>query len=191
VRPVFPLPVHATCPWEAGDCCRTPGSAHAGSLLGSRVRVPTQTVYEALRRLASQCEFLSQPTTRHAWSELVALFCISAQSTPSVYQQDTGTTGRFVAVVQLGGLEPPTSCSTDRRSNQLSYNCILCRPQKGVANGAETRCNAALWQGREMTILVSSPRARATSSMPRRQEKARARRPGFLARERLPITRPA
>jgi hypothetical protein len=25
----------------------------------------------------------------------------------------------------LGGLEPPTSCSTDRRSNQLSYNCIL------------------------------------------------------------------
>jgi hypothetical protein len=36
-------------------------------------------------------------------------------------------------VVQLGGLEPPTSCSTDRRSNQLSYNCILCRPRKGVA----------------------------------------------------------
>jgi hypothetical protein len=28
-------------------------------------------------------------------------------------------------LVQLGGLEPPTSCSTDRRSNQLSYNCIL------------------------------------------------------------------
>jgi hypothetical protein len=52
-------------------------------------------------------------------------------------------------MVQLGGLEPPTSCSTDRRSNQLSYNCILGRPQKGVPNGAETRCNAALWQGRE------------------------------------------
>jgi hypothetical protein len=31
-------------------------------------------------------------------------------------------------VVQLGGLEPPTSCSTNRRSNQLSYNCILERP---------------------------------------------------------------
>ena len=30
-------------------------------------------------------------------------------------------------LVQLGGLEPPTSCSTDRRSNQLSYNCILKR----------------------------------------------------------------
>jgi hypothetical protein len=36
-------------------------------------------------------------------------------------------------LVQLGGLEPPTSCSTGRRSNQLSYNCIFCRPQKGVA----------------------------------------------------------
>jgi hypothetical protein len=37
-------------------------------------------------------------------------------------------------VVQLGGLEPPTSCSTDRRSNQLSYNCILDRqpPHEGV-----------------------------------------------------------
>src|SRR6266481_1288174 len=32
------------------------------------------------------------------------------------------------SVVQLGGLEPPTSCSTDRRSNQLSYNCILGSP---------------------------------------------------------------
>ena len=28
-------------------------------------------------------------------------------------------------MVQLDGLEPPTSCSTNRRSNQLSYNCIL------------------------------------------------------------------
>ena len=27
-------------------------------------------------------------------------------------------------MVQLGGLEPPTSGSTDRRSNQLSYSCI-------------------------------------------------------------------
>jgi hypothetical protein len=39
----------------------------------------------------------------------------------------------LIVVVQLGGLEPPTSCSTDRRSNQLSYNCILVGPKKGVA----------------------------------------------------------
>src|SRR5438105_14088496 len=36
-------------------------------------------------------------------------------------------------MVQLGGLEPPTSCSTDRRSNQLSYNCIA-----GPKNGCRT-----------------------------------------------------
>ena len=40
---------------------------------------------------------------------------------------------KLILLVQLGGLEPPTSCSTDRRSNQLSYNCILAGPQKGVA----------------------------------------------------------
>jgi hypothetical protein len=39
----------------------------------------------------------------------------------------------LMMLVQLGGLEPPTSCSTDRRSNQLSYNCILCGPEKGGA----------------------------------------------------------
>ena len=33
-----------------------------------------------------------------------------------------------IELVQLGGFEPPTSCSTDRRSNQLSYNCrrVVC-----------------------------------------------------------------
>ena len=34
-----------------------------------------------------------------------------------------------VRLVQLGGLEPPTSCSTDRRSNQLSYSCTGSPPQ--------------------------------------------------------------
>jgi hypothetical protein len=54
----------------------------------------------------------------------------------------------LILLVQLGGLEPPTSCSTDRRSNQLSYNCILGRAlKKGLPNRRETRCNAALWQG--------------------------------------------
>ena len=35
-------------------------------------------------------------------------------------------------LVQLGGFEPPTSCSTDRRSNQLSYNCIFYEALKGA-----------------------------------------------------------
>jgi hypothetical protein len=30
-------------------------------------------------------------------------------------------------MVQEGGLEPPTSGSTDQRSNQLSYSCTLSR----------------------------------------------------------------
>ena len=29
----------------------------------------------------------------------------------------------LIWLVQLGGFEPPTSGSTDRRSNQLSYSC--------------------------------------------------------------------
>lgn len=59
-------------------------------------------------------------------------------------------------LVQLGGLEPPTSCSTDRRSNQLSYNCIAwADPEKGVPNGAETRCNARLWQGGKASIWMA------------------------------------
>jgi hypothetical protein len=41
----------------------------------------------------------------------------------------------LILLVQLGGLEPPTSCSTDRRSNQLSYNCILMPPPKGGRTG--------------------------------------------------------
>lgn len=40
-------------------------------------------------------------------------------------------------LVQLGGLEPPTSCSTDRRSNQLSYNCI--REAHGPEKGGTER----------------------------------------------------
>jgi hypothetical protein len=41
----------------------------------------------------------------------------------AIHDRDAG-----IWLVQLGGLEPPTSCSTDRRSNQLSYNCILGQP---------------------------------------------------------------
>src|SRR4051812_46132678 len=64
-------------------------------------------------------------------------------------------------VVQLGGLEPPTSCSTDRRSNQLSYNCIACAPGKRGAIWRETRCNARLWQGRNDGAAPLIPRKKA------------------------------
>src|ERR1700745_3674332 len=36
----------------------------------------------------------------------------------------------LISLVQLGGLETPTSCSTFRRFNQRSYNCIRCRGPK-------------------------------------------------------------
>ena len=35
-----------------------------------------------------------------------------------------------IGLVQLGGFEPPTSGSTIRRSNQLSYNCTIRRGRK-------------------------------------------------------------
>ncbi len=38
-------------------------------------------------------------------------------------------------MVQLGGLEPPTSGSTIRRSNQLSYNCTVTGPPGGADAG--------------------------------------------------------
>ena len=43
---------------------------------------------------------------------------------------------RASRMVQSGGFEPPTSCSTNRRSNQLSYNCILHKALKGTRMGS-------------------------------------------------------
>jgi hypothetical protein len=68
-------------------------------------------------------------------------------------------------VVQLGGLEPPTSCSTDRRSNQLSYNCILCRPQKGVANGRKLGATPLFGKAdRRQAYTVAYPAASPSSN---------------------------
>jgi hypothetical protein len=42
--------------------------------------------------------------------------------------------GDGIELVQLGGIEPPASCSTNRRSNHLSYNCA-----RGVLDGQKIR----------------------------------------------------
>jgi hypothetical protein len=41
-------------------------------------------------------------------------------------------------MVQLGGLEPPTFGSTNRRSNQLSYNCMVV--MRLAASAADFKC---------------------------------------------------
>jgi hypothetical protein len=80
----------------------------------------------------------------------------------------------FILLVQLGGLEPPTSCSTDRRSNQLSYNCILCRPKKGLRTRRKLGATPVFGKAGDNTIGV----IRAYKKVPQKQ-KARAHRPGF------------
>ena len=47
--------------------------------------------------------------------------------------------GGFAWMVQVGGLEPPTSGSTDQRSNQLSYTC--------TGDGGVRRCGRNLGSG--------------------------------------------
>ena len=73
-------------------------------------------------------------------------------------------------MVQLGGLEPPTSCSTDRRSNQLSYNCILGEaPQKRGSRMARK--------------LGATPRfGKAASTSIARVKSPKKQKPGPIAR---------
>src|SRR5258706_6742196 len=80
----------------------------------------------------------------------------------------------LIFMVQLGGLEPPTSCSTDRRSNQLSYNCIVCRPKNGRRTRRKLGATPAFGKAGDNTIGA----IRAYKKVPQKQ-KARALRPGF------------
>ncbi len=77
-------------------------------------------------------------------------------------------------MVQVGGLEPPTSGSTDQRSNQLSYTCTAVPPD--VAG--EPRFGAPVWQavfplpaqpgGQEKCLIhKAKARARARASLTR------------------------
>ncbi len=60
-------------------------------------------------------------------------------------------------LVQLGGLEPPTSCSTDRRSNQLSYNCIArAGPKKGSRMGGKLGATPAFGKAAKHPIVIAS-----------------------------------
>src|SRR6195256_6449176 len=81
---------------------------------------------------------------------------------------------RWIALVQLGGLEPPTSCSTDRRSNQLSYNCILRRGP----------CNRGGRMGRKLGATPVFGKAGAVTNWairtPQRRQKTKS--PGHVSR---------
>ena len=108
-------------------------------------------------------------------------------------------------LVQLGGLEPPTSCSTGRRSNQLSYNCILgAAPKKGSRTGRKLGATPGFGKAARVTkcgrsasdlrsSLASPPAMKRPAEQPIggcKKQKARADRPGFfLERERGPHIR--
>src|SRR5258705_10950949 len=97
--------------------------------------------------------------------------------------------GNSTVVVQLGGLEPPTSCSTDRRSNQLSYNCIArAGPKKGSRMGGKLGATPAFGKAAKHPIAGRFQGAAAFTP----QQKARAPRPGFSQKNRAEaIRRPA
>src|SRR6187401_3437380 len=81
---------------------------------------------------------------------------VAAAPTRHVLCETTGECG----LVQLGGLEPPTSGSTDRRSNHLSYSCT------GIRKRAEIRSNAPAWQGRGARGFVAPARLGVQTKSP-------------------------
>jgi hypothetical protein len=78
-----------------------------------------------------------------------------------------------ILLVQLGGLEPPTSCSTGRRSNQLSYNCILCAaPKRGHRTGRKLGA----------TPVFGKAGGGAISAIGAHQRRTQSKKPGLAAR---------
>src|SRR5712671_2167583 len=85
---------------------------------------------------------------------------------------------RTVNVVQLGGLEPPTSGSTDRRSNQLSYSCTRPCPRACSIERRDRRSNTLVWQEFLPRLLV----VRLWVGV---QTKSPGNRPGLTERYRI------
>ena len=65
--------------------------------------------------------------TLRTGAELEAVLAEAAAFPPDLLARIPQLIGRYerrrMGMVQLGGFEPPTSGSTNRRSNQLSYSC--------------------------------------------------------------------
>src|SRR3954471_14104215 len=107
-------------------------------------------------------------------------------------------------VVQLGGLEPPTSGSTIRRSNQLSYSCTRLVWRSRIRNSPNRAAGSdasfgfgALTSGRTLgttpvfgksCVVPVAPRA---SRVDVDKEKARATGPGSNKRREAGLKRRA
>src|SRR3954464_2027814 len=80
---------------------------------------------------------------------------VSCVLRPQVLDLSRPVTG----MVQLGGFEPPTSGSTDRRSNHLSYSCTALgrRYLLPPSERLETRSKPRSWQGRSKAPKSRGP----------------------------------
>jgi hypothetical protein len=76
-------------------------------------------------------------------------------------------------MVQLGGLEPPTSGSTDRRSNQLSYSCT--EPASKALERARGKLGAGPLFGKRSTSF-------GRAALPAAERKSPGDRPGLTQR---------
>ena len=89
-------------------------------VFGFQLSVRTKTVPN--ERPEQFCE------VRHrlrSWSDSLYLL----QSPQTRFSEGTGAKFVGIGLVQLGGVEPPTSGSTIRRSSQLSYSCMARGPE--------------------------------------------------------------